>query len=65
MPRLVHKNPTYRKHRASGQAIVTIDGKDLYFGRTVPKRAVSSTTASSESGWRTDGGYRLRSRSAI
>jgi integrase len=32
MPRLVHTNPKYRKHRASGQAVVTIDGKDRYLG---------------------------------
>ena len=27
------KVPTYRKHRASGQAIVTLSGKDFYLGR--------------------------------
>jgi hypothetical protein len=32
MPRLVHAVPKYRKHRASGQAIVTIAGKDHYLG---------------------------------
>ena len=32
MPRLVHQVPKYRKHRASGQAIVTIAGKDHYLG---------------------------------
>src|SRR5205085_10782223 len=32
MPRLVNQNPSYRKHRASGQAIVTIDGQDIYLG---------------------------------
>ena len=32
MPRLVHRNPKYRKHRASGQAVVTIDGRDHYLG---------------------------------
>jgi hypothetical protein len=32
MPRLIHSNPSYRKHRASGQAVVTIDGKDIYLG---------------------------------
>ncbi len=30
MPRLVNRNPSYRKHRASGQAIITIDAKDIY-----------------------------------
>lgn len=32
MPRLVHRNPQYRRHRSSGQAVVTIDGKDHYLG---------------------------------
>lgn len=32
MPRLTVSNPKYRKHRASGQAIVTLDGKDHYLG---------------------------------
>ena len=32
MPRLVHQVPKYRKHRASGQAIVSFAGKDHYLG---------------------------------
>ena len=32
MPLLVHAMPKYRKHRASGQAIVTIEGRDFYLG---------------------------------
>jgi hypothetical protein len=32
MPRLVQAVPKYRKHRASGQAIVTINGRDHYLG---------------------------------
>ena len=32
MPRLINRNPSYRKHKATGQAIVTIDGKDYYLG---------------------------------
>lgn len=32
MPRLVHSLPKYRKHRASGQAIVTLAGQDHYLG---------------------------------
>ena len=32
MPRLVHALPKYRKHRASGQAIVTLSGVDHYLG---------------------------------
>ena len=32
MPRLTRSVPKYRKHKASGQAIVTLDGHDLYLG---------------------------------
>lgn len=32
MPRLSNSVPRYRKHRASGQAIVTLGGKDVYLG---------------------------------
>ena len=32
MPRLSHRLPKYRKHRASGQAIVTLNGRDYYLG---------------------------------
>lgn len=32
MPRLSKALPKYRKHRASGKAVVTLDGKDFYLG---------------------------------
>lgn len=32
MPRLIQSVPKYRKHRASGQAVVTINGRDHYLG---------------------------------
>lgn len=32
MPRLVHAVPKYRKHRATGQAVVTVNGHDHYLG---------------------------------
>ncbi len=32
MPRLTKSVPKYRKHKASGQAVVTLDGKDFYLG---------------------------------
>lgn len=32
MPRLVNRNPKYTQHKASGQAVVTIDGEDVYLG---------------------------------
>ena len=41
MPRLTHCCPKYRRDRASGQAVVTIHGKDYYLGPwlTVASRA--------------------------
>src|SRR5687768_5396343 len=30
MPQLTHRLPKYRKHKISGQAVVTVDGKDVY-----------------------------------
>ena len=32
MPVLTHAFPKYRRHRGSGQAVVTISGKDHYLG---------------------------------
>ncbi|MBI2479318.1 MAG: hypothetical protein HYV60_12000 [Planctomycetia bacterium] len=32
MPRLTNSVPKYRKHKATGQAVVTIDGRDYYLG---------------------------------
>ena len=32
MPKLKNSVPKYRKHRASGQAIVTLSGVDHYLG---------------------------------
>ena len=32
MPRLTSKPPKYRKHKATGQAVVTLNGKDFYLG---------------------------------
>lgn len=32
MPRYVNAVPKYRKHRASGQAVVTLSGRDFYLG---------------------------------
>jgi integrase len=33
MPRLVHRTPKYTLHKASGQAVVKIDGRLFYLGR--------------------------------
>ncbi len=32
MPRLVDALPKYRRHKASGQAVVTLNGRDHYLG---------------------------------
>ena len=33
MPTLIHRLPKYRRHRASGQAIVSLDGRIVYLGK--------------------------------
>jgi integrase len=33
MPKLLNRVPSYCRHRASGQAVVTLDGKDRYLGK--------------------------------
>ena len=33
MPRLKNATPKYRLHKGTGQAIVTIDGRDIYLGK--------------------------------
>jgi len=33
MPCLKYKLPSYCHHKASGQAVVTIDGRDVYLGQ--------------------------------
>ncbi|MCG8404729.1 MAG: site-specific integrase [Phycisphaerales bacterium] len=32
MPKLKNKVPSYRRHKATGQAVVTLNGKDIYLG---------------------------------
>jgi hypothetical protein len=33
MPKLVHRTPKYRHHKATGQAVVTLSGRDFYLGK--------------------------------
>jgi len=33
MPKLVHLTPKYRHHKPSGQAVVTLNGRDFYLGK--------------------------------
>ena len=45
MPRLVRTLPKYRKHKASGQAVVTLNGRDHYLGpHGTQGQQASSTT---------------------
>ncbi|MDB5350168.1 MAG: site-specific tyrosine recombinase XerC [Planctomycetota bacterium] len=32
MPSTAHRTPSYRRHKASGQAVVTLNGRDVYLG---------------------------------
>ena len=49
MPRLTRAVPKYRKHRATGQAIVTI-GRQAHYPMGATSRAISAT-ASSPNTW--------------
>jgi hypothetical protein len=33
MPKLVDRTPKYRHHKATGQAVVTLSGRDYYLGK--------------------------------
>jgi len=33
VPKLVHRTPKYRHHKATGQAVVTLSGRDFYLGK--------------------------------
>ena len=50
MPRLAKSVPKYRKHRASGQAIVSLNGVEHYLGPYGTKAGHGNTTASLPSG---------------
>jgi len=45
MPKLGNSPPIYRLHKASRQAIVTLNGKDHYLVPMGPKSAKPNTTA--------------------
>lgn len=32
MPKLINRTPKYRRHKATGQAVVTLSGRDYYLG---------------------------------
>ena len=48
MPRLTNAAPKYRKHRASGQAVVTLNGKDHYLGMFDTIEAAAAARAEAE-----------------
>ncbi len=33
MPKLKNRVPSYRRHKATGQAVVTVAGRDIYLGK--------------------------------
>ena len=53
MPRLKNSTPKYRLYKATGQAIVTLDGKTSISVRMALVRAVGTTSDSWENGSRT------------
>ena len=48
--------PSYRRHRASGQAVVTLNGVDHYLGPWNTEASEPNTTGSRASGWSGDAG---------
>jgi integrase len=56
MPRLVHRLPGYRHHKATGQAVVTLSGRDFYLG---PWKSAKSRTeyARLTNEWVSSGGF--------
>ena len=53
MPGRPRKIPSYCRHKASGQAVVRIDGTDVYLGLYGRPRATKSTTGGSPNGSQT------------
>ena len=43
MPRLNQSLPRYRKHKASGQAVVHLSGQDFYLGPQAPSHLAWNT----------------------
>jgi len=65
MPRLCSRSPAYRKHKASGQAVVTLGGRVVYLGPYGSKtshgqydRVVAEYLAAGRRAFRTGGGQR-------
>jgi hypothetical protein len=51
MPKLTGASvPKYREHKASGQAVVTLNGRESTWGRGVLKSAYANTIVESLSG---------------
>ncbi len=45
MPKLKNKVPSYRLHQATGQAVVTLNGRDIYLGACNSAERRSSMTS--------------------
>jgi integrase len=64
MPRLTKKLPSYRRHKRSGQAVVTLDGRDHYlgpFGSPASKAEYDRLIAR----WLAPGGARARAQARV
>ncbi|WP_145080120.1 hypothetical protein [Aureliella helgolandensis] len=51
MPKLITAVPKYRKHRRSGQAVVSINGRDHYLGPHGTKASKLEYAGLSTNGW--------------
>jgi hypothetical protein len=45
MPKLIHRNPKYRKHESGQKAVVTIGGRDIYLGEHAQQRRLADMGA--------------------
>src|SRR5262245_7818373 len=64
MPRLSRRLPAYCLHKATGQAYVTLDGKEFYLGRWGTKES-RAAYARLTMEWTVSGGTRVAPRQAM
>jgi hypothetical protein len=50
-PVSVSRVPSYRRHKPSGQAVVTLNGRDIYLASGTRRPAEPSMSGSWASGW--------------
>src|SRR5437763_1439926 len=64
-PRQRKNPPSYRLHRPTGQAVVTLNGKDLYLGRHGSPESQEGDSRLVAAGWRDGRGHGVVERSPV